>query len=293
MSLLDPELLQRLARSRLLTNGANANTGVGERRSRGKGPGMEFADHRDYQLGDDIRHLDHHVYARLGERVIRQFALYQQLQVTILIDASGSMAHGQPQKWRHAAALAGALSHVALAGGDRATVGAFSAGRIAWYQRCSRPQQIPGLLGWLERQRPRGATEFGRVARASLPRLAVQGLLIVISDWMAEGAAEALRLWRRAGQELVGIHLLSPQELDPRLLGAGPAARLVDAEDGATVEVSLDPRALELYGRELRAWKEQVKEMFYGQEGRYLETRSDADLEGTLLGEWRSRGLIR
>jgi hypothetical protein len=76
-----PRLLTSLMRSRLLVRRARATIGVGERRSRSKGSGMEFIDYREYHPGDDVRHLDPHLYARTGGYFVRQHAVYQQLPI--------------------------------------------------------------------------------------------------------------------------------------------------------------------------------------------------------------------
>jgi uncharacterized protein (DUF58 family) len=291
MSLLDPQLLQRLAHLRLRPRRAVALTGVGEHRSRGKGPGIEFADHRAYQPGDDIRHLDRHVYARLGRHVIKQFSLYQQLQVTILVDASASMAFGQPPKLRRAAELAGGLAYLGLTGGDQVLVGAFTGAQVSWYPRLQGARQVQGLFRWLERVQPQGGTELRRVLHESIPRLQPGGLLIVISDWLTDATEAALAAWHHAGQELVGVHLLAPEELEPDRLGTGPV-RVIDAESGLEVETSLDADTLTRYRLELQRWMEQLRGLFYKQDGRYFRTRSDDALDSTLLGEWRAKGFI-
>ena len=65
---------------------AKATVGIGERRSNAKGSGLEFLDYREYQPGDDLRHLDPHLFMRTGARYVRQYAVYQQLPITIIVD---------------------------------------------------------------------------------------------------------------------------------------------------------------------------------------------------------------
>jgi uncharacterized protein (DUF58 family) len=291
MSLLDPALLQRLGRSRLNSLWTLAHSGVGERRSRAKGSGIEFADHRDYQPGDDIRHLDRHVYARLGQHVIKQFALYQQLQVTLLVDASASMGFGGPEKLRRAAELAGVLSYSGLSGGDRVRVGAFQGGKLAWHPNLHGTRQIAGLFDWLERLSARGVSDLASVARESVPRLSSAGLLIVLSDWLDPTVPEALAAWHQTGQELLGIQVLAPEEVEPERLGNGPV-RLLDVETGREVEVSLDDEAAARYRENLADWNDRLRQAFYRNEGRLFPARSDDDLERTVLGEWRVNRLI-
>jgi uncharacterized protein (DUF58 family) len=292
MSLLAPALLQKLGRTRLRVRQAVASTGIGERRSRAKGAGMEFADHRVYQLGDDIRHLDQHVHARLGELHVKQFSVYQQLSVTILLDASASMAYGRPEKFGCAAALAAGLAYIALSGGDQVLVGAFSGEKLQWYSRLHGARRAAVLLGWLEGLRPHGDTDLSRTARGATPRLRRNGLLIVISDWMAEGAEEALAVFQGLRQEVVGIHVLAPDELEPEQVGFGDV-RFVDAESDQEVEASLDAAAYQRYREALRAWSTELKDQLQQRQGTYLPVRSDDDPERLFLRDWRVQGLIR
>src|SRR5690606_20908473 len=107
--LLPPEVRRELDRLRLRPVSALPTAGVGERRSRAVGSGLEFADFRSYQAGDDIRYLDRHVMARLGQKVIRQYSVDKQLQVTFIVDASASMACGEQSKLVRAVELCAAL----------------------------------------------------------------------------------------------------------------------------------------------------------------------------------------
>lgn len=291
MSMLPPSLLHKLARSRLRTLVGSPRSGVGERRSRAVGAGTEFAEHREYQPGDDFRYLDRHVYTRLGQHVIKQYHLYQQLQITILVDRSASMAVGDPSKLSRAAQLAGVLGHVGLVAGDKVLAGALSGERISWYRPLEGARRSPTLLSWLSGLTVQGNGDLVSAARASMPKLRPGGMLIVISDWLDEGVDEALSLWRGAGQDLVGVQLLAPEELEPERLGDG-AVRLLDLETGQEVEVNLDAEVHARYRMALTDWAERLSDSFYRVQGRLFKDSTDADLEKTVLRDWRAGGLI-
>ena len=291
MSPLPPSILQRLTRRRLSVRHALASVGVGERRSRAKGTGIEFADHRPYQLGDDIRYLDRHVLARLGEHYIRQFSLYQQLPVTILLDASASMRFGQPDKFGVARALTAGLGYVALAGGDRVQVGAFSGDRVVWFSPLQGVGRAPAFFSWLESVSPRHVTNLTAAAQQAMERLRSRGLLIVVSDWWTPNLEAALRIFDLARQELVAVQVLAPEEEEPNRLAASDV-RLVDAETGHEVELSLDAAAISRYRTDLEAWRREVRDAVQAHRGMFLSVRSDADLEQVLVHDWRVAGLI-
>lgn len=289
--MLPPSLLNKLARARLRTHLGTARSGVGERRSRAIGAGVEFAEHREYQPGDDFRYLDRHVYSRLGQHVIKQYHLYQRLEVTVLIDSSASMAVGDPSKLERAAQLAGVLGHVGLVGGDRVLAGSLSGGRVSWFRPLEGARRSSALFSWLSGLNSQGAGDLVSAARASLPRLRSGGMLIVVSDWLDEGVDEALSLWRAAEQDLVGVQLLAPEELEPERLGNG-LVRLLDLESGQDVEVNLDTDACAGYRKALEDWSKSLGDSFYRVHGRLFRSSTDDDMEATVLKDWRAGGLI-
>lgn len=291
MNLLPPSTLQRLTRRRLVVRQAAASTGIGERRSRAKGTGIEFADHRPYQLGDDIRHLDRHVLARLGEHYIRQFSLYQQLPVTILLDASASMRFGQPDKFGVARALTAGLGYVALAGGDRVQVGAFSGDQVVWLPPLHGVGRAPTLFAWLKGISPHHITNLTAAAQQAIERLRPRGLLIIVSDWWMSNLEPALRIFDASQQELVAVQVTAPEEEEPERLGVRDM-RMVDVETGHEVELSLDAAAISRYRRDFGVWKREVRDAVQAHRGVLLGVRSDADLEQVLVHDWRVAGLI-
>jgi len=291
MSLLPPTLLQKLGRTRLLVRHAGAATGIGERRSRAIGSGLEFADHRAYQFGDDIRNLDPHLLARLGRHYVRQYSVSQALAVTILIDTSRSMRSGIPSKFDFARSVAAGLAYSALSGGDQVLVGACSGGRIDWHPRIQGAERTAPLVGWLNRLAADGITDLRQTVRAAIPRLHAEGLTIVISDWFVDGAAEALAALRHAHQEVLAVHVLSPEEAEPERLGTGDV-RFIDAETGHEFETTLDAGMHRWYREKLEAWCGELREGVQSQRGRYFRVRSDDDLERLFVRTWRREGLI-
>jgi uncharacterized protein (DUF58 family) len=116
--LLEPAFLEKLERLRLVARRRTRGS-AGERRSRTLGRGVEFSDHRAYQVGDDWRYVDWSIYARLDRLFVKLFEEEEDTDVHLLVDASGSMAVGSPPKLEYAKRLAAALGYVGLAGGDR------------------------------------------------------------------------------------------------------------------------------------------------------------------------------
>src|SRR5579859_272174 len=124
--LLDPDFLARLEQLELVSRKIFLGHLHGERRSKRKGQSVEFADYRNYVVGDDLRFLDWNLYARLERLFIRLFMEEEDLHFSILIDNSLSMDFGTPTKLHYAKQIAAALGFIGLVNLDRVVVEAFN-----------------------------------------------------------------------------------------------------------------------------------------------------------------------
>ncbi|GEM83879.1 DUF58 domain-containing protein [Meiothermus hypogaeus] len=291
-ALVPTPLLQQLIRKKLVVRRALASLGIGERRSKAKGPGIEFAEHRPYQIGDDIRYLDPYLEARLGQPFIKQFTMYQQLSVTVLLDASLSMAQGAPEKFTFAQKIAAGLAYTGIAGGDQVLLGAFSGECIRWSPMFRGIYKASELFAWLQHLKPGDTTLLPKVVAKAAPRLRRGGLLFLVSDWMGEGAEEAVALLQGLRQDIVGIHVLAPDEVEPERVGSG-GLRLADVENGEEIELVLDAGLLQRYMEHLENWKESLKALLQRQQGLYFQVRSDDNLELLFLRDFQAGGLLR
>lgn len=286
-----PHFLQALRLSQLRIRHAAASTGIGERRSRAKGSGMEFADFREYIAGDDTRHLDARMHARHGDYYIRQYEVLMQLPVTILVDASRSMLAGDPTKRDVAVWLADTLGYLALAGGDRVQVGFWSGERLELSPRFTGASRVQRLFAWLEGRSNGGLLPF----EAGLPRFAEhlpgRGLVILLSDFWIEDPVSALLPVAATGAEIWAVQILAPEEADPGRLAEGEA-RLTDAETGEEVLVTLDRAALVQYREALHDWQERLRTAIGDFGGRYLTLSTTADREHFVLSDLRALGMV-
>src|SRR5206468_3619610 len=121
-ALLTPELLRRLEQFQLPAPRRAKSSSKGERRSRARGHSVEFADHRSYVPGDDVRYLDWNLYGRLDRLFLKLYEEERELPVRIFLDASESMTFGEPRKFDFARQVAAAVGYVALSGFDRVSV---------------------------------------------------------------------------------------------------------------------------------------------------------------------------
>ncbi|MBK8082692.1 MAG: DUF58 domain-containing protein [Devosia sp.] len=253
---------------------------------------MEFADHRPYASGDDVRHVDARVLARLGQPYIRQYSVDRQLPILVVLDATLSMAHGEPDKFGFALTLARTLAFVGLAGGDLVQGCVFAGGRLHYSPRVQGTSRAPQLFDWFRQFRPEGRTSFAEGLVKALPHARRRSLVIVISDFLFEGIDDVLRKAGGARDlEILAVHVASPDELDPALVGSGPVY-LVDAETGAEIEITLDEATRTSYRDMFGRWQDTIRSAVRRRFGRYHCFSTTTGLEQVFLHEFRRTGVI-
>src|SRR6201992_1353896 len=126
--LLDPEFLHKLEQLELVSRKIFVGRMKGERKSKLRGSSVEFADHRNYAIGDDLRHIDWNVYGRLDRLFLKLFLEEEDLHFYTLLDTSLSMDFGDPTKLQYGKQVAAALSFIGLVNHDRIMLDTFSSG---------------------------------------------------------------------------------------------------------------------------------------------------------------------
>ena len=282
--ILDPGELRLLETLRLAPRRTFSGRVRGERLSRQKGISIEFADYREYVPGDDLRHLDWSILARLDRPTIRTYRDEDDLAVYLALDISSSMDFGEPSKFSQAVRIAAAIGFIGLIGQDAVyplTLG----GRE---QRGIRPLRGRGsyraLSDWLTGLQPDG----DRGLAASLSRIATSGLLrpglfVCITDGLDPAVFDSLRSLASRGHEIALIQILSEIELDPDLEGD---LRLLDAETGSVVEVTAHAQTLREYKSNLAAHCRSLEETATRIGGRFVPGRA-----GQALSEFVIHGL--
>jgi uncharacterized protein (DUF58 family) len=261
--LLTPEFLRELELLKRNLEIEVRSGGVGERASRKRGGSAEFAEHRPYEPGDDLRRIDWLAFARTGAPVTKLFRAEEDAVVRLLVDASRSLEVGAIPKLDHARRLAAAIGYLALAQGQRtelSVTGVDASDRRALRAR-GRPRRgragVTALLRELEAVAPAGGTNLGGAIRSVAEGSPRPGLLVVLSDFFDPGPViEALGLSRALGHEVVLVQILDATELTPELEGD---LSLEDVETGATVEITADPAAISAYLKRLRALSDTLR----------------------------------
>ncbi|MEK7415655.1 MAG: DUF58 domain-containing protein [Planctomycetota bacterium] len=226
--------------ARIIVEGAQS----GAHRSPLRGASVDFADHRQYVPGDDLRHLDWKVLGRSDRLVLKRYEAETDLGCTLAVDGSGSMAYSGTRsgvsKFRYAAMLSAAVAHLVLQQQDRAALMLYDE-RAALELPARHQGQLERICRALEGHTPHGATDASKgLEHLSAPG-AHRGLVVMLSDCLAppEDLASAFDRLRARGHDLVVVWILDPDELD---LGIGGASRFQGLESEG--ELVAEPRAL-------------------------------------------------
>ena len=286
MPLLDPAFLARLEALQLGTRRRLAGHFAGEHRSVRHGSSVDFADYRQYHPGDDFRRIDYFLYARLGVLNVKLFEAEEDLHLRILLDTSASLGPGD--KLQCARRVAAALGFVALCRRDPVSVHTFPLERVA--PRFAGRGAVPALFGHLERLEAGGDTTFAGAVTSLLARPGPVGLTVVVSDLLTPEWETALGRLPSRGGDVVVVQVLEPEELRPSLAGD---VELVDRESGARVAVSMAPDTVHEYERLAQAWVDRVAARCRQVGAGYVRLLTTDDLEATLLGAWRTAGVLR
>ncbi|MEJ2678882.1 MAG: DUF58 domain-containing protein [Gemmatimonadota bacterium] len=216
---------------------------AGLHRSPHRGFSVEFAEHRAYQPGDDLRFVDWRMYGRSDRYYVKQFEEETNLRAYLLVDASGSMDWTSrpgllPSKLWYARQLAASLALLLLRQGDAVGLMAFDEGIRARYEPRARPSQWGTLLAALQQLDAGRGTEASGALRDVAVRLRRRGLVVLLSDLLVdpESTRTALRFLRHRGHEVLVLHVMDPGE---RELPPVREARFMDPETGEELPTSV------------------------------------------------------
>lgn len=289
MPSLTPQDLRLLAPLRFAPRRSFAGRMRGERLSRKKGISIEFADYRDYVSGDDLRHLDWTVLARLDRPTIRTYQDEDDLAVYLALDISVSMDFGEPTKFAHARTLAEALGFVALVGQDAAIpipLGGVDPPGRALRGRAS----YASLCRWLDDRAPNGRAGLASAMKGFASGGHRAGMVVLLSDGLDADVPAAIRAVASRGHEIAFVHVLSNIERDPDLEGD---LRLLDSETGDAVEVTAHSQTLREYKRNLDAHSRGIEDAVTRAGGRYLVSTPGEPITQFVTHQLRKTGLAR
>src|SRR5437868_2722342 len=243
--LLEPDFLARLEQLELVSKKIFLGRMKGERRSKRKGQSVEFADYRNYVIGDDLRFLDWNLFARLDRLFLRLFMEEEDLHFSVLIDNSLSMDFGNPTKLHYARQVAAALTFIGLVNMDRVVIEAFNDRLTQGLPAVRGRRSFFRVLDFLEKLEPAGPSDLKAALKAFSIKSSGKGVVVLITDLMDKGGYEdALRYLVARQFDIYVIQVLAQEEIDPDVIGD---LKLIDIEDSDEAEVTVSAPLIQRY----------------------------------------------
>lgn len=285
--LLSADFLAQLERLALVARRPVRGWAAGDRRSRRPGHSVEFCDYRPYGAGDDLRYVDWNVYGRTDRLYLKLFVDDEDMCLHLLVDASASMAWGEPAKLRWAAQMAAALGFVGLSSAERVGLGVLRQQLAEGWAPTRGRNRITGLFEFLGALQGSGTTSLNRALASYAARVKGSGLVVVISDLLDPGGYElGLNALLERQLEVQVIHVLSPDEINPDLSGD---LRLVDHETGDARLLSLDGATLAAYRAQLQSFLQGAEDFCSERSILYQRATTDSAVEEIVLGGLRGK----
>jgi uncharacterized protein (DUF58 family) len=289
--LLDPQFLARLEQLELVSRKIFMGRMKGERRSKRKGQSVEFADYRNYVIGDDLRHLDWNLYGRLDRLFIRLFMEEEDLHFYVLLDNSLSMDFGSPTKLHYAKQVAAALGFIGLVNLDRVIVEAFNNRLTQSLPSIRGRRSLWRLFDFLQKIEPAGPSDLKKALKSFSIKCSGKGIVVLLTDLMDKGGYEdALRYLVARQMDIYVIQILSQEEIEPDVVGD---LKLVDIEDEDVAEITVSGPLLKRYKQNLAAYRAGIHEFCTRRGVNYIFTSNQVPFDRLVLSYLRQRGLVK
>ncbi len=288
---LDPKTLARLEglqlRARLIVEGYVS----GVHRSPFHGFSIEFAEHREYAPGDDLRYLDWKVFGRTDKYHLKQFEQETNLVCYLLLDISESMGYRSAEvamsKFEYAQCMAAALAYLVLHQQDSVGMVTFDNEIRALVRPGSNPSHIKQLIQVIEQSTTEKKTSTGPIFHELAQRLKKRGIVVVISDLFddVDSMMAGLKHLRHRRHEVILMHVLDPAELDFRFRQTTLFKGLEQLPD-----VLIEPRSLrKAYLKEFGRFLHHIKRGCRMNNIDYVPIRTDQPLDVALSSYLSSR----
>ncbi len=288
MKIFDSDFLKKLEaiaiKSRMLmTEGAGGN-----RKSRSKGSSVEFSDFREYSDGDDFRRIDWNAYGRFDKLFIKLFMEEREAFINVFIDCSKSMDFGSVKKWDTGLKLSAIITYLALGNMDRVCINMMKDGALRPSQPMTGRASFDRCIKFLESIEFSGSTDINKCIK--LKEFHSRGISIIVSDFFTpEGVEETIKYLLFKKQEIILIHILANEEINPFMEGQ---IKLVDSETGNLRDVAVTPAVLKKYQQEVEKFINNIKEFANKMGVTYIQVSSEQSIEKIIFEEFTKAGII-
>lgn len=290
--MLPDHLIHELRYIEIYTGRRFPNLRAGAYRSRLRGQGFDFDEHRAYQPGDDVRRIDWNVTARMDAPYVRQTHAERELNVVIAVDVSPSMAFGTGRYTKQEMQLLVAACLIFSSLADQVNTGflAFDREIRMYTPPCRNRAQAWRFLEDLWETAPgRGGTSLLPVARYLDDHFRQEGLVFIISDFLTDedlGHARELCLLA-ARHDIVAVVVEDPAET--ALPAANAVVEFRDVESGERRRVALDPGLRRRYADAMKRRRDELVDSFYSVPMDYLFVRPDQHVMEPLMKLFATR----
>ncbi len=290
--ILDPAVLDRLNGLELVARRVVEGFMAGVHASPQRGSSVEFAQHRAYAPGDELRKVDWKVFARSDRLVVKEYVEETNLSLNLLVDASESMAFSSLawSKFDYARWCAGSLAHLVLAKRDTAGLVIFDEGmRTKVPPGNGMPQEV-AILTALEQAKPDGQTAVGGVLQSLVPRLRRRGITAVFSDFFDDPQTimDGVTQLVHRGHEPILFQVLDPLEVSFDIDALVKFEGLENAGD-----LKIDPKAIrEAYIEEIEGHSRELARRARSLSVDFVRVTTDEPLDA-VLSAYLSRRLAR
>ena len=286
---LHPDAIRRLSRLELRARHIVEGFLSGMHRSPYFGQSVEFAQHREYVHGDDLRHVDWKVWARQDRLYVKQYEEDTNLRCTLLVDSSASMRYGNGplNKYEYACTTAASLAYLILKQNDAVGCMAFDERIRMRTPIRSRNNHIFSIIETLNVTDPADKSDMYSVFRSVAEGIPRRGMIIVCSDLLGdvEGTIKGLRMLRQRGHDVMVMHIMDDDELDFNFNGPLRFEGLESADF-----LNCNPRALrEGYLEQLNAFLENVRHSCARNTVDYALIRTSEPLDAALASYMTNR----
>lgn len=266
----------------------------GERKTRTRGSGVEFSDHRPYAAGDDIRHVDWNILARLDLALVRQYEEDEDLPIYLITDVSASMQTQAGVKDRMARRLAAALAYIGLSKLDQVGITLSASDHHEVLPPTRGEAQVFRVLQFLRTKTQGGPTDLESVARRFCAQHPRPGLVVMLSDmYDLDGATRALAQIRHQRHQVTCIQIVDEHEYVPAKMSARGDLALIDVERHTRAELTVSDDLLRSFHEAHEAFCGDIARACGRAGSPYVRVDARADIFDCVMQIFRAGGFLR
>lgn len=289
--LFDDDFQRKLDYLALVSKRVFAGRMRAERRTKKSGSGVEFADHRDYQPGDDFRYLDWNVYQRFDRLLLRLYEEEEDLAIYFIVDASSSMGFGDAKKLRYAKRVAAALAYVGLANLDRVSIVSTTDKVLERMPATRGKARIFKVFRFLRELEAEGHTNLEDALKTFVAQNKRRGLVVLASDlYDPHGFERGINVLRYNKFDPFVVHVVDSEEARPKLAGD---VLLYDCETGDEREVTVTAKVLERFEAAYSEYLSDIDRFCTSKQVPYIRADVSQPFDELILRVFRRGGFLR